>query len=212
MENELGKPIKKIADKRFHASSFGTGAYEFIPLPFLDDWLINRQRKGMVEAILERRGITYDEKVPRIFVDSGRSLFGKMGSLTSGIVMKPLKKLFRTVFFWLTARNAARTTMVSYLFARFLHHPNLISASEGKHLKTERAEVLSAVFRDVSRNIEIRAAKGAIQQLVGLFARSKKTSAEEIGLIIEKSAPGFISEFDAMVTKRLLESDANRLK
>jgi hypothetical protein len=92
---------------------------------------------------------------------------------------------------------------VTYLLARFLHHPGLVPPSEGNHLSTDRARFLSGVLRDVSKNIEIRAGSGAIRQLITLFARSKKTSGQEIGQAIEKTAPGFIAEFDAMVSQRL---------
>lgn len=198
-EVKVGRP----EGGRYHVSSLGTGAYEFIPLPFLDEWLIKRQRRGMVESILGRRGITCDEQVPAEIVGSGRSLMGRMGSLARGLVLKPLRKLFRSVFFWLTARNAARTAVVTYLLARFLHHPGLVPPGGGNHLSAERARFLSGVFRDVSKNIEIRAASGAMRQLISLFARTRKIPGEEIGRTIEKSAPGFIAEFDAMVSRRL---------
>jgi len=190
---------------RFHISSLGTGAYEFIPLPFLDEWLINRQRRGMVVSILGRRGITCDAQVPSEIVGSGRSMMGRMGSLARGLVLKPLRKLFRSVFFWLTARNAARTAVVSYLLARFLHHPGLIPAGGGNHLSADRARFLSGVFRDVSKDIEIRAASGAMRQLITLFARARKIPGQDIGQTIEKSAPGFIAEFDAMVSRHLAQ-------
>jgi uncharacterized protein (DUF697 family) len=186
-----------------HVSSLGTGAYEFIPLPFLDEWLIKRQRRSMVEKILSMRGITYDTDVPSEIVGSGRSLMGRVGLLARGLVLKPLRKIFRSVFFWLTARNAARTAIVSYLLARFLQHPDLVPQNAGNHLSSDRARFLSEVLRDVSKNIEIRAARGAMRQLITVFARSKKTSQQEIGQSIEKSAPGFIAEFDTMVGQRL---------
>ena len=190
---------------RFHLSSLGTGAYEFIPLPFLDEWLINRQRRRMVETILGRRGITYDPQVPSEFVGSGRSLWSRMGSITRGLLLKPLRKLFRSVLFWLTARNAARTAIVTYLLARFLHHPHLIRPDGGGHLSADHARFLSGVFRDVSKNVEIRAASGALRQLITLFAKSRNTSSQEIGQTIEKSAPGLIADFDTRVTQRLSE-------
>ncbi|MGE9267683.1 MAG: hypothetical protein ACQKBY_06265, partial [Verrucomicrobiales bacterium] len=183
--------------------NLGTGAYAFIPLPFLDDWLIKRQRRKMAQAVLESRGISYDRKAPRLIVEEDRPLFARLGSLMKGLVMKPLKKLFRTVLIWLTAKNAARTVMVSYFLARFLHHPALLPADAGRHLSEERARFLSTVFHEVSEDIDVRAAKDALQQLIKLFARSNKRSTQEIGETIEKAAPNFIAEFDALVSERL---------
>lgn len=190
-------------EKRFHISSLGTGVYEFIPLPFLDEWLIKRQRRGIVESILDSRNITYDAEAPEWIVGSGRSLMGRVGSLTRGLFLKPLRKLFRSVFFWLTAKNAAKTAIATYFLARFLYHPALIAPGQGNHLSSERARFLSEVLREVSRNIEFRAAKGAFQQLIKLFSRSGKASADEIGRTIERASPGFVDRFDTMVTERL---------
>ncbi len=187
----------------FHVASASTGAYEFLPVPFLDEWLIRRQRKSMVEDILTRRGIIFKKEAPAILVGSGRTLLARLGSMTRGLILKPLRKAFRTVLFWLTARSAARTAMVTYFLARFLHHPGLVAAGAGNTLTVERARFLADVFRDVSKSIDVRAVRGTFRQLAGLFARSKKASGDEVSQTIEESAPGFIAEFDSLVTERL---------
>lgn len=187
----------------FHVTSASTGAFEFLPIPFLDEWLIKRQRRSMVEDILTKRGISFDKKVPAILVGGGTTLLARIGSMSRGLVLKPLRKMFRTVFFWLTARSAARTAMLTYFLARFLHHPELVPQDAGRTLTVDRARFLADTFREVSEGIDVRAVRTTFGQLVHLFARRKETSGNEVSQTIEESAPGFIADFDGMIQKRL---------
>ncbi len=202
--NEAAINVGHIA----RTASLGTGAYEFIPLPFVDEWAIKRHRKSMVESILKKRGITFETGVPELLAGGGRSLFSRLGSMSRGLILKPLRKLFRSVLFWLTAKNAARTAMVTYFLARLLHHPGLLPEGAGNHLTKERARFISDVFTDVSKGIDLRAAKDAFRQVVRLFRWPGKASEEKVIQTIEETAPGFISEFDAMVGERLARGQA----
>jgi len=178
----------------------GTGASEFIPLPFVDEWLIKKQRRAMAASILERRGMVFDEDVPKFLASDHRALSQRLGSFTRGLVMKPLKKVFRTVLFWLTVRNASRTAMETYFLARFLHHPNLVP---GQRVSSAAARELRKVFTEVATGIDLRAAKNGVRQLMKLFSKKKNATNAEIAGTIERAAPGFIAEFDAMIDARL---------
>lgn len=188
------------------AASVSSGFYEFIPLPFVDDWAIGRQRKGVVEAILKQRGIDYDEEVPGILAGGGKSLFSRIGSFTRGLVTKPLRKVFRSVLIWLTVRRAARTALETYFLARLLHHPDLLAESAGNRLDKSRAKVLAEVFGEVAKGIDYQAAKNAIAHVAKLFARPGKASEVEVSEKIEESAPGFIARFDALAGAHLRKS------
>ncbi len=194
-------PQKDIGVWKKHGASLSTGALEFLPVPFLDEWLIKRQRRGMVADILEKRSIRFDADVPNLLVGGGRAFLVRLGSMTRGLFMKPLKKLFRTVLFWFTARSAARTAMVTYFLARFLHHPGLVE--DGDYLTEERARDLSEVFADVSKNIDLQALKGGLRQLTKMFGQSKEVRGEEVSAAIEHEAPGFIGNFDEKVSQGL---------
>lgn len=186
-----------------HGISLGTGASEFIPVPFLDEWMIKKQRRALVGIILSKRGITFEKNVPSILTGSGRSWFGRLGSMARGLVLKPLKKLLRTVLFWIAVRNAARTAMATYFLARFLQHPGLVPNEAAQHLTEERARFLGQVFREIAAGIDTRAAKNAFVQVVGLFKRSKHVPATELSKVIERASPGFVAEFDAMLDNKL---------
>ncbi len=189
--------------RQFRAASLRTGAYEFIPLPFVDDWMIGRERRKVVRAILDQRGLGYDMEVPKILAGGGQSLLRRLGSMARGAVMKPLRKLFRTVFFWLTARRAARNVVATYFLARFLHHPDLAGGVE--HLGEPRARQLAAIFEEVSKNLDLRALGDAVRRVTGLFAAhpDKHVRTEEVTDAIESEAPGFIGDFDRLVSQRL---------
>ncbi len=189
--------------KGIQAASLSSGFYEFIPLPFVDDWAIERQRKGVVEAILKQRGITFHDDVPEILVGGGKSLFSRIGSFTRGLVTKPLRKIFRSVLIWLTVRRAARTAMETYFLARLLHHPDLMPNGEGNVLTVERAKMLAGIFGKVAKGIDYQAAKNAIQHVAKLFVKPSKASEVEVSEKIEESAPGFIARFDALVGEHL---------
>lgn len=188
-------------------ASLRTGALEFLPVPFLDEWLIKRQRREVVAGILQRRGISYDRGVPAAIAGGGRSLFARLGSLTRGLFLKPLLRLFRTVFIWISARNAARTAMTTYFLARFLHHPDLAPGGRRPYLTRARARQLADLFRRVAADIDVHAAKSALKKLALLFGRKHQTSADEVAESIEDAAPGFIAAFDAKVDRGLAALD-----
>lgn len=174
-------------------------------MPFLDEWLIMRERREVVAGILRRRGISYDRGVPKAVAGSGRSLSARLGTLSRGLFLKPLRKLFRTVFVWISARNAARTAMTTYFLARFLHHPDLARGENRPYLTKARARQLGALFRGVAADIDLRAARAALEKVALLFDRKRRASADEVVASIEEAAPGFIAAFDAKVDRGLAE-------
>lgn len=93
--------------------------------------------------------------------------------------------------------------MVTYFLARFLQHPGLLPQDAGNKLTRERAIFLADVFEKVTKNIDVRAVGGTFRQLAGMFARKKQTSGSEVSRTIEESAPGFIAEFDSLVSEKL---------
>lgn len=199
------------APRQFRRASLSTGAFEFVPVPFLDEWLIKRQRRGMIRSILESRGLDYDPEVPRILAGGGRSLVARLGSMLRGLVLKPLKKLFRTVFFWLTARSAARTAVETYFLARFLHHPDLGRLTGPSRVSRSDARRLIAIFVGVSRNIDLQAASSAVARVTSIFRQGGKKPVEpqEVSGVIEEEAPGFIAEFDRRIAARLREEESS---
>ncbi|MFC7337522.1 hypothetical protein ACFQY0_10070 [Haloferula chungangensis] len=203
---ERARPMK------FGAASFRTGIYEFIPVPFFDDWLISRERRQIVRTILQRRGLGFDDHVVRILAGGGRSFSSRLRSFAKGLMMKPLRKIMRTALFWLTARRAAKNVVATYFLARYLHHPDLGAACEKDRITLSDARELAAVFEDISKNIDLKALGGAVRKVKGVLdgRRAFEVDRQELKDAIETEAPGFIAEFDALASAKLRESASLR--
>lgn len=84
-----------------------SGLAQFIPLPFADDLADQQVRKRMLSVLLRRRGRSFDvEEIRPLYTGLSGGLVRKAGSVTKSLLLKPVKKLFRTVFFFLTFRRA----------------------------------------------------------------------------------------------------------
>lgn len=194
------------ARKSFVGASLRAGAYQLIPLPFIDDWLTTRQRKGMVRAVLEARGFTYEPEVPRLLAGGSLSLTARLASAAKGLIFSPLSKVFRTVFFWLAAHRAARAIVETYFLGRFLHHPALAGHGGGTHLTVSDGRRLANVFEEVSKNIDLKAARdlvGKVGRLASRRRRSRAVTPDELRGVIEMEAPGFVERFDRLVDQKL---------
>lgn len=192
-------------------TSIQTGIFQLIPFPFIDDWLIALWRRRMVRRSLKSRGITFDSGVPRIITQwTNRNLASRIRSGAKGVVFKPLKKVFRSVLFWLTARDAMRTTAETFFLARFLQHPNLVKAGADHHLSAKRAEVLGRVSKQAIRKIDHRVVGHATGKVWGSLSRRVRILREgirsdEFSRIMEERAPGILADFDSRVGELLEE-------
>ena len=85
-----------------------SGLCQFIPVPFADDLAERQVRKRLVGVLLDRRG--------RVNVDAGdlkplwagvdNGPVAQVGGFLKGLILKPIKKALRTVFFVATFRKA----------------------------------------------------------------------------------------------------------
>ena len=84
------------------------GLCQFIPIPFADDLAERQVRKRLVGVLLERRGREQvdagDLKPLWAGVDNG--VVAQAGGFLKGLILKPVKKVLRTVFFVATFRKA----------------------------------------------------------------------------------------------------------
>ncbi len=86
------------------------GLCQFIPIPFADDAVEMRVRRAMVKKLLAARGVAYPHKqVEALWEGPPRSIAAKAGGFAKSLVLKPLKKVLRTVLLFLTVRRAILT-------------------------------------------------------------------------------------------------------
>lgn len=78
------------------------GLCAFVPVPLLDGWLERKATRAMLVALAESRGRTLEPAALDILVEDRSSLL--LGCL--GVVfIWPIKKLFRTLFYFLTIKD-----------------------------------------------------------------------------------------------------------
>lgn len=192
-----------------HRQSFQTGVFEFIPLPFVDDWLIVRERRLLVEKILSSRGVPFEPGVPKLLADGGsKSLLGRLGGLVRSLIMKPLRKVLKTAFFWLAIRRAVLNVVETYFLARFINMPEV--GSETSPITNKQAADWGKIFSQVVRKSDQRFAREGTQRLWKLMKQKKQSqsenlSPEEVEQELEKEAPGILADFDRRMRAALAE-------
>lgn len=184
-----------------HRQSLQTGVFEFIPLPFLDDWLIVRERRLLAEKILTTRGVTFEAGVPQLLASGGtKSLLRRSSGLVRALVFKPLRKVFRTFLFWLAIRRAVLNVLETYFLARFVNLQEV--NSESGPITTVQAAAWGKLFRQVVANSDQRFAQEGTRQLWEFMKQWKKRSSaetfsrEEVERELEREVPGILSDFD----------------
>ncbi len=203
--HELTKPKSVVSPLTVHRQSFQTGAFEFVPIPFVDDWLICRERRSLVTKILRRRGLRYENKVPQLLADGGaRTFFSYLGGLVRALILKPLRKIFRTFLIWFTIRRAVLTVVETYFLARFVH---ALEAEPAHPITNSQAKAWGKVFKETIAHLEKRIAKEGTRQ-IWQWMKDKRRSAdnlssEEVAARLEKEAPGILADFDRRLHEAL---------
>ena len=97
------------------------GLCEFIPVPFVDDVAGDRVRRSMVAKLLERRGRAIEvASVEPLYAGPPSSGLARVTGFAKSLVFKPLKKLLRTVFLFVTIRRAVLRVAEALLLGRSL--------------------------------------------------------------------------------------------
>jgi len=96
------------------------GLCELIPIPFLDDMVKRRVMRRMVRALADAHGLRVWESEVRDLVDpEGGGLLGKMAK---AVVLRPIKKILRKVFFVLSGKKMVDVASETYHRGWLLDH------------------------------------------------------------------------------------------
>ena len=94
------------------------GACAFVPVPILDGWLQRKATRAMYAAIAESAGKPLDAAtLDALAADRESLLLGCLGA----VVVWPIKKLFRTVFYFLTVKDAIDGVALAALRGAMVH-------------------------------------------------------------------------------------------
>ena len=112
-----GKDLPPLAG-RVAFLAVASGLTPLIPVPFLDDYALSQVREGMVRQILGEHGLPTPAKAVEVLAGShvSTTLGGHVKSFFKGVLLFPVQKVFRKVFFVLWVKDcvdmasASRTT------------------------------------------------------------------------------------------------------
>ena len=203
----------QVSSATVHRQSFQTGVFEFIPLPFVDDWLIVRERSLLVDKILKSRGVSFEKGVCKLLADGGKkSLMGRLGGLVKSLVLKPLRKILKSLFFWLAIRRAVLNVIETYFLARFVNLPEM--SSDAGAITKEQAAAWGKLFSQIVQKSDQRFAREGTKRLWKLMSQKKETagenlSREEVEQELEKEAPGILADFDRRAKEGFAELAAD---
>ncbi len=84
-------------------NALAVGLCSLIPLPFVDEWVRKHMMKGGYLAIGDQLGVTLE---PTALETLARSHQSMVWGCVNGVVIWPVKKLFKTIFFVLLIKDA----------------------------------------------------------------------------------------------------------
>lgn len=102
----MSAPDDRVVRDLISRCALFTGLAVLVPVPFLDDILVGRSRAHLVAGLLKLHGRDTDPRRLRPLWSGGGCLSGCL-LFPLKLIIWPLKKLLKTLFFVLTLRSAA---------------------------------------------------------------------------------------------------------
>jgi hypothetical protein len=162
------------------------GLTPLIPLPFVDDLVKGHLLRRMVHALAVSRGRSLSaEQVEALVAERGG---GRLGGCVGQVILYPLKKVFRKVFYFLEWKRAADLTSRTY-HQGYLVDYALRERADGSSLVGLRsAAEVNAAIDSVCREAPVkplesavgatfRGSKGALKAAAGLLERTLRRRA-----------------------------------
>ncbi|HWM92224.1 MAG TPA: hypothetical protein VN493_15775 [Thermoanaerobaculia bacterium] len=171
--NQRELPVEEADYPRFRRLTFYSvlaGLCPLLPVPFLDDWALERIQRRMVRELGESRDLGLTDAEVRLLAGEGEKrvwpgfVKGTAMAVSSG-ARRVLRKVFRTAFYLLLMRDgvhrAVETFVQGYLFlyASRLPHalrpagrtPERVRAVRAAVLETMREEDVKPIHRAMGR-------------------------------------------------------------
>ena len=199
------------------------GLTPLIPVPFVDDLAQSYFRRRLVRMLAAAHGRALGaEEVEALVSEPGG---GCLRGCVVQVVLYPLKKIFRKIFYFLEWKRAADLTSQTYHFGYLLNYALQPRADGGSLLDTRGAAEVRAAIEAVCRESPIKPVETAVG---GTFRQSKRVLAsaasllaqtlrrltgtrpdkEEVARAIESVEPEEEREIESVVT-RMQKSIAN---
>jgi hypothetical protein len=107
-------PLEDATQRRILSHSVLTALALLIPVPFVDDMVVDYFRRRLVRRLGEGRGVQISEEDVRTLADDPHK--GCLPGCLGGALLYPIKKIFRQIFFFLEWKRA--TDLVSIVYHR----------------------------------------------------------------------------------------------
>lgn len=191
------------------------GLTPLIPVPFLDDVAKGYFRRRLVRQLAASHGreLGAAELDALTKEDDGGCLRGCL----SAVLVYPLKKIFRKVFYFLEWKRAADLTSHTYHFGYLMNYA-LRRGPDGRSLLDARgAEAVGAAVAAVCRDAPIKPVEGAVSatfrqsrkalgggaELLGASLRrlTRRAPAEQVAEAIEEVEPREQREIEPAVSR-----------
>ena len=107
--------------------AFTTGLAAIVPIPLLDDWIFNRQKRRMVWELARRHGVTLSRaEVLHLSGTESKSTWGCLIGIAFGLVfkitVKLIRRVFRSILFFLLAKDAGDAASKTFHEGHLLNH------------------------------------------------------------------------------------------
>ncbi|WP_141322871.1 hypothetical protein [Myxococcus sp. AB025B] len=165
-------PLGRVA---LHAVA--AGLTPLIPVPFLDDYALYQVREQLVRSLLEERGLRASTQAVEALAGSsqGRTLGGRLASYLKGLMLLPVKKVFRKVFFVLWVKDCVDVASVSLHHGYLLHHALERGDLDALSLQGDKPAAVHAAMVAACAEVDARPINQALRRL---FASSRVLMAE----------------------------------
>jgi hypothetical protein len=105
-------PLEDATQRRILRHSVLSALALLIPVPFVDDMVVDYVRRRLVRRLADERGVPLSEEDVRTLADDASK--GCLPGCLGTVVLYPIKKIFRQIFFFLEWKKAADLVSTVY--------------------------------------------------------------------------------------------------
>lgn len=157
------------------------GLTPLIPIPVVDDLVKSHLLRRMVRALASGRGHRLSpEEVEALTAERGG---GCLGGCLGQVVLYPLKKIFRKIFFFLEWKRAADLTSRTYHYGYLIDHALRPRADGARLIERKPAAEVGAAIDAVCREAPIK----PLESAVGATFRGSKNVLAGAAKILERA-------------------------
>jgi hypothetical protein len=190
--------VARPLDHRVARAAAIHGAASLLPIPLLDEWIAARARRDVVEAVLREEGRARPvQELAPLYEDQGTFLQGCL-MLPVKLILIPIKKILRTIFFVLAIRAVSLEVAYVLHFARAIERcleRGLFPDDQPLPVVREQAGRVRVAFERSFAGVDLLALRHAL----GWIVRPRRV--EQV--LEEKQRQGYFDAFDARFDRAL---------